>query len=89
MLHLESGVPEPTKAQLRAMGWTLGPQPNWAAVTNWQDTGWYEYFERENPGQLSSFSTIIRAEYLPNAFSISSSRLFCEYAPREKSTPFV
>ena len=24
------------------VGWTLGPQPNWAAVTNWQDTGWYE-----------------------------------------------
>lgn len=45
------------------VGWTLGPQPNWAAVTNWQDTGWYEYFERENPGQLSSFSTNIRAEY--------------------------
>jgi gamma-glutamyltranspeptidase / glutathione hydrolase len=27
VLHLESGVPEETKAQLRAMGWTLG-EPN-------------------------------------------------------------
>lgn len=25
VLHLESGVPEATKTQLRAMGWTLGP----------------------------------------------------------------
>ena len=45
------------------VGWTLGPQPNWAAVTNWQDTGWYTYHERENPGNLSEFSTNIRAEY--------------------------
>jgi len=45
------------------VGWTLGPQPNWAAVTNWQDTGWYDYFERESPGALSTFSTNIRAEY--------------------------
>ncbi len=45
------------------VGWTLGPQPNWAAVTNWQDTGWYDYFERESPGALSSFTTNIRADY--------------------------
>lgn len=44
------------------VGWTWGPQPNWAAVTNWKDTGWYTYYQREAPGALSSFSTDLKAE---------------------------
>lgn len=44
------------------VGWTWGPQPNWAAVSNWKDTGWYTYYEREKPGALSEFSTNLTAE---------------------------
>jgi LysM repeat protein len=39
------------------VGTSSGPYPNWAAVTNWQDTGWYTYYPREAPGDISSFST--------------------------------
>jgi LysM repeat protein len=44
------------------VGWTSGPQPNWTAVNNWQDTGWYTYYERTAPGAMSSFEQAIKAE---------------------------
>jgi len=44
------------------VGWTWGPQPNWNAVTNWQDANWYTYYDLENPGALSQFSTNFKAE---------------------------
>lgn len=44
------------------VGWTWGPQPNWNAVTNWQDTNWWDFQDRENPGAMSPFSTNFQAE---------------------------
>lgn len=44
------------------VGWTAGKQANWGAVKNWQDTGWYNYFERTAPGAMQSYSTQIMAE---------------------------
>ncbi len=44
------------------VGWTAGPQPNWLAVKNWTDVGWDNYYERTNPGSMSSFATKFMAE---------------------------
>ena len=35
------------------VGWTSGPHADWQAVTNWQDTGWYTYYDRLKPGSFS------------------------------------
>ncbi len=43
------------------VGTSSGAFPNWAAVNNWQDTGWYTYYPREAPGALSSYSTTFGA----------------------------
>ncbi len=44
------------------VGYTFGPHPNWAAVSNWQDVGWYTYFERESPGPFSEYAQTLKAE---------------------------
>lgn len=44
------------------VGWTWGSQPNWNAVTNWQNTDWWDVQDRENPGALSSFTTNFQAQ---------------------------
>lgn len=44
------------------VGHTFGPHPNWAAVTNWHDVGWYTYYEREAPGPFSSYARALTAE---------------------------
>ena len=44
------------------VGWSAGQKADWAAVKNWQDTGWYNYYERTAPGTLQSYSTPIMAE---------------------------
>ena len=43
VLHLESGVPEATKTQLRAMGWTLGPPDGGFG-------GYQNVMRQQNPG---------------------------------------
>ncbi|MFN8446439.1 MAG: LysM peptidoglycan-binding domain-containing protein [Caldilineaceae bacterium] len=44
------------------VGWTAGKKADWNAVTNWQDVGWYNYYERSAPGSMQSYSTQIMAE---------------------------
>ncbi len=44
------------------VGWTPGPHPNWAAVTNWQDVGWNTYYERLAPGAMNSYDTYLMAD---------------------------
>ena len=45
------------------VGWTAGPHADWQAVTNWQDTGWYTYYDRLEPGSFSDYTTDIMAEH--------------------------
>lgn len=44
------------------VGWTWGPHPNWQAVTNWDDTGWYTYYPRTEPGDFSSYNKTLTVE---------------------------
>ncbi len=44
------------------VGWTAGRSADVNAVKNWQDTGWYNYYERTLPGAIQSYSTQIMAE---------------------------
>ena len=44
------------------VGWSFGPTADWSKVTNWTDTGWYNYYERLKPGAFSRFSTRFMAE---------------------------
>ena len=44
------------------VGWTWGAQPNWGAVSNWQDVGWNTYYPRLEPGVMHGFDTGLKAE---------------------------
>ncbi len=52
---------DPYRYQVQ-VGWTAGAHADWQAVTNWQDTGWYTYYDRLEPGAFSDYSTHIMAE---------------------------
>ncbi|MCB9137292.1 MAG: LysM peptidoglycan-binding domain-containing protein [Caldilineaceae bacterium] len=52
---------DPYRYQVQ-VGWTAGPQADWSAVTNWQDTGWYAYYDRLAPGGFSAYETSLMAE---------------------------
>jgi LysM repeat protein len=52
---------DPYRYQVQ-VGWTAGAHADWQAVTNWEDTGWYTYYDRLEPGAFSDYSTHIMAE---------------------------
>ena len=43
------------------VGWTNGGHADWQMVENWQDVGWYNYYERTKPGSLSGYTAVITA----------------------------
>lgn len=43
------------------VGWTTGAHADWQQVENWQDVGWYNYYERTKPGSLSGYTAVITA----------------------------
>ncbi len=44
------------------VGWTNGTYADWSRVSNWQDAGWDNYYDRESPGGFSTYATSLMAE---------------------------
>lgn len=65
MIRTTNPEGDPWRYQVQ-IGWTSGKGSNWQQVANWQDAGWYEYYNRTEPGNFSDYSSILTArdEYI-------------------------